>query len=154
MRHDNRSLAHAAWQSHFRPSESCTRSGIVLFRLLVSLADRRAVARLFHGGNQLVGGDFAFLTLTTALSGMVTSALITPVTLVSADRTRLTHPTGHVIPVTLRWMMVSLSAGAADVCFESCLAADASAFLSWAKAGADSMSAAPMANGVVSRIVA
>jgi len=80
---------------------------------------------------------------------MVTSALITPVTLVSADRTRLTQPTGQVIPVTFRLMMVSLEAGDAAVCFESGLAADASAFVSWAKAGADSMSAAPIANGIV-----
>ena len=83
---------------------------------------------------------------------MVTSALITPVTFVSADRTLLTHPTGQVIPVTFRLIMVSLAAGAAGVCFESGLAAGVSAFLSWAKAGAESMSAAPMARGIVSRI--
>src|SRR5881394_185952 len=83
---------------------------------------------------------------------MVTSALITPVTLVSADRTRLTHPTGHVIPVTFRLMLVSPAAGDAADCFESGLAGEASAFVSWAKAGADSMSAAPIASGIVVRI--
>jgi hypothetical protein len=39
------------------------------------------------------------LRVTTALLGMVTLALVTPSTLVSADRTFLTQPTPQVIPV-------------------------------------------------------
>ncbi len=39
--------------------------------------------------------------VTTALFGIVTLALTTPVTFVSADRTRATQPTPHVIPDTL-----------------------------------------------------
>ncbi len=42
-----------------------------------------------------------FLTVTTALFGMLTTALETPSTPVSADCTFLTQPTPHVMPVTL-----------------------------------------------------
>ena len=51
--------------------------------------------------------------------------------------------------MTFRLMIVSLAAGDAADCFESGLGADASAFVSWAKAGADSMSAAPIRSGIV-----
>src|ERR671923_256490 len=87
----------------------------------------------------------------TALSGNETSALITPVTFVSADRTRPTHPTGQVIPVTFRLMVVSLAALAAGVGFEPG-GTGSWAFWSWAKADTDSMTAVPMAKEVGSRI--
>ncbi len=61
--------------------------------------------------------------LTSALSGMETSALITPDTLESADRTLLTHPTPHVIPDIFRDTEVSETAGA----FFSLAAVDLSA---------------------------
>ena len=51
--------------------------------------------------------------------------------------------------MTFRLMMVSLAAGEAADCFESGLAAGASAFESLEKAGADSMSAAPIASDIV-----
>ena len=51
--------------------------------------------------------------------------------------------------MTFRLMMVSLAAAEDADCFESGLAAEASAFVSWAKAGADSMSAAPIRSGIV-----
>jgi hypothetical protein len=43
-----------------------------------------------------------FSTLTTALSGWVTSALMTPGTFSSADRTLLGQLTGQVIPEIFR----------------------------------------------------
>jgi hypothetical protein len=42
-----------------------------------------------------------FLTVTTALLGMLTTALETPLTPVSADCTFLTQATPHFMPVTL-----------------------------------------------------
>ena len=44
-----------------------------------------------------------FLICTTALSGYVTSALTTPVTFSSADRTRFGQLTGQVIPEMARF---------------------------------------------------
>lgn len=53
----------------------------------------------------------SLLAVTTALSGMLTSALETPSTPSSADRTFLTQPTPHVMPVTLSsTVLVSASA--------------------------------------------
>ena len=45
--------------------------------------------------------DTLLSAVTTALSGILTSALETPSTPSSADRTFLTQPTPHVMPVTL-----------------------------------------------------
>lgn len=54
----------------------------------------------------------SLLAVTTALSGMLTSALETPSTPSSADRTLFTQPTPHVMPVTLS-STVFVSASAA-----------------------------------------
>jgi hypothetical protein len=58
----------------------------------------------------------SFLAVTTALSGMLTTALETPSTPSSADRTFLTQPTPQVMPVIFRLtVLVSSSAAFTSV---------------------------------------
>ena len=59
-----------------------------------------------------VFAETLLFAVTTALSGILTAALETPSTLVSADCTRLTQPTPHVMPVTLS-LTVFVSASSA-----------------------------------------
>jgi hypothetical protein len=54
-----------------------------------------------------------FSTLTTALSGWVTSALMTPGTFSSADRTRLGQLTGQVMPEIFKSTVSCVLASAA-----------------------------------------
>ena len=47
--------------------------------------------------------EMFWLQVRTTLSGMVTSALVTPLTRLSADRTRILQLNPHRMPETLRW---------------------------------------------------